>query len=399
MVRNAAYKKSGVSIRERHNERKNQAYSNQDIVSEYSHRNVHFKSPNSTYTEAFDKLCADGVISTRGLKADAKVIDEMIFDVNTAYFERHGGYDFAREFFTHAYEMAVKEAGGEQYILSAVMHADERNKSLSETLERDVFHYHLHVIYVPVVEKKILWTKRCKDKTLVGTVKETIMQVSNSKKWASEPIMDEHGKPVCRKDGKAALVSSYSRLQDRFFEHMYQAGYTDIERGEMRSGERNLSVAEFKAEQEERRASELQYENEKKEQMLQKVQSKLRTAEKQYHTFSDIENMGKRSILGQMEFTDHEERTLKDLAKECIINRGKVHDLEQRLNETQTQYRSLKGKYDRLLSATKEYLDAVKLAPQRIKEVLKEIFATAREGHELSTKKQTKINQRNETTR
>ena len=40
------------------------------------------------------------------------------------------------------------------------------------------------MVYVPVVEKQILWSKRCKDKALVGTVKETVMQVSRSKKWA-----------------------------------------------------------------------------------------------------------------------------------------------------------------------------------------------------------------------
>ena len=46
-------------------------------------------------------------------------------------------------------------------------------------------YYHLHVVYVPVVEKQVLWSKRCKDPLLIGTVKETIMQVSHSKKWQS----------------------------------------------------------------------------------------------------------------------------------------------------------------------------------------------------------------------
>jgi hypothetical protein len=27
------------------------------------------------------------------------------------------------------------------------MHADERNKALSDQLGRDIYHYHLHVIY------------------------------------------------------------------------------------------------------------------------------------------------------------------------------------------------------------------------------------------------------------
>lgn len=51
---------------------------------------------------------------------------------------------------------------------------DERNRAMSDALEQDVYHYHLHVVYIPVVEKQILWSKRCKDKSLVGTVKETI---------------------------------------------------------------------------------------------------------------------------------------------------------------------------------------------------------------------------------
>lgn len=68
----------------------------------------------------------------------------------------------------------MKEAGGEQYILSAVMHADERNKAISDQLGRDVYHYHLHVVYVPVVKKEILWSKRCKDPDLIGTTKEII---------------------------------------------------------------------------------------------------------------------------------------------------------------------------------------------------------------------------------
>ena len=99
----------------------------------------------------------------------------MIFDVNSAYFDNHSGYEFAKQFYEDAYKAAVQIVGGEQYILSAVMHADEINRAMTEALGREVYHYHLHVVYVPVVEKQILWSKRCKDKALVSTVKETVM--------------------------------------------------------------------------------------------------------------------------------------------------------------------------------------------------------------------------------
>ena len=79
------------------------------------------------------------------------------------------------------------------------MHANERNRAMSDALGQDVYHYHLHVVYIPVVEKQILWTKRCKDKSLVGTVKETIQQVSMSKKWDSKPALDEHGETAAER--------------------------------------------------------------------------------------------------------------------------------------------------------------------------------------------------------
>ena len=79
------------------------------------------------------------------------------------------GYEFAKQFYADAYKAAVQIVCGEQYILSAVMHADEINRAMTEALGREVYHYHLHVVYVPVVEKQILWSKRCKDKALVGT--------------------------------------------------------------------------------------------------------------------------------------------------------------------------------------------------------------------------------------
>ena len=85
------------------------------------------------------------------------------------------------------------------------MHADEINRAMTEALGREVYHYHLHVVYVPVVEKQILWSKRCKDKALIDTVKEPVMQVSRSKKWASKPLLDDAGKPVLQKNSKPVL--------------------------------------------------------------------------------------------------------------------------------------------------------------------------------------------------
>ena len=229
-----------------HNEREKDSYSNQDIVPERTSLNIHFKASADDYVKMFEQMEQDGVISTRGLKPDAVKYGELIFDVNSAYFYNHGGYEFAKQFYADAYKAAVEIVGGEQYILSAVMHADERNRAMSEALGEDVYHYHLHVVYIPVVEKQILWSKRCKDESLRGTVKETIMQVSRSKKWESKPVLAEDGRPMLNGKGKKILKSSYSVLQDDFFNFMRAAGYDDVERGERGSTEEHLTVTQFK---------------------------------------------------------------------------------------------------------------------------------------------------------
>jgi hypothetical protein len=202
-------------------------------------------------------------VSLRGLKQDAKVFDELVFDVNSAYFENHGGYEYAKQFFAEAYNLAVKEAGDEQYILSAVLHADERNKALSEQFGHDVFHYHLHVVYVPVVDKEVYFKKNNKNPELAGKLKEVVKQVSHSKKWPR--FKDENGH----------WVNSYSLLQDQFFEHMRAAGFTDFERGERGSTAEHLSVLEYKTQQETERAATLAAVVEKKQERLTGLQDKI----------------------------------------------------------------------------------------------------------------------------
>ena len=137
IVRNHDLKAPGdVAKIQEHNEREKTQCSNQDIVAERTAMNVHFKAPNTSYTEMFDRMEQEKVISTRGLKPDAVKFGELVFDVNSAYFYNHGGYEFAKQFYADAYKAAVEIVGGEQYILSAVMHADERNRAMSEALAR-----------------------------------------------------------------------------------------------------------------------------------------------------------------------------------------------------------------------------------------------------------------------
>lgn len=290
-ARNVNLTAAKIGNAQRHNEREKESYTNPDIIPEHTPQNIHFKKPTAGYAEMFAQMEKDGVISTRGLKSDANLYGELIFDVNSAYFYNHGGYEFAKRFYEDAYKAAIEIVGDEQYILSAVMHADERNRAMSEALGRDVFHYHLHVVYVPVVEKQILWSKRCKDNSLVGTVKKTIMQVSSSKKWLSKPALDEQGAPILQKNGKPVLRKSYSVLQDDFFQAMRNAGYTDVERGERGSSEEHLTVTQFKVEREQERLEQLTAQTQQKEQQAASLEKKIENIQKQQIAVQKVEQI------------------------------------------------------------------------------------------------------------
>ena len=390
-----------------HNEREKDSYSNQDIVSERSSLNIHFKEPTDDYAEMFTQMEQEKVISTRGLKADAVKYGELVFDVNSAYFYNHGGYEFAKEFYAEAYKAAVKIVGGEQYILSAVMHADERNRAMSEALGEDVYHYHLHVVYIPVVEKQILWSKRCKDESLRGTVKETIMQVSRSKKWDSKPVLDESGNPLLTSKGKKVLRSSYSVLQDDFFNHMRAVGYEDVERGERGSTEEHLTVTQFKVQAEKQRLEEVTSEREqaeqtladkqsavkKQEQILKELQKETKVAKTVALSVQDIEALGKKAAFsGNITLTPDEADTLKRYATNGIIFNAENTRLKEKLESAQRsasiwkqRYEKLNEQYTALKKKAQPYLDALEVAADKVRAFLSALLSRGKETQEHTT--------------
>ena len=132
------YTASDVSKAERHNERKNETYENMNVIEERIPFNVHFKKPTApTYMEQLKQMEADGQVSLRGLRRDATLFNEIVIDVNTMYFERNGGYEYAKQFYEEAYRFIVEKFGADN-VISAVMHADEINVAATEELGKEV---------------------------------------------------------------------------------------------------------------------------------------------------------------------------------------------------------------------------------------------------------------------
>jgi len=373
VVRNAQYRRGGLAIRQRHNERQNADYMNDDVIKERAVFNVHFKQAEGSYEQMFDKMTAEKVISTRGLGKDPFIVDELVFDVNSGYFENKGAgspggsYEFAKSFFESAYRLAVKEVGGEQYILSAIMHADERNKALSEQHGRDVYHYHLHVVYVPVVRKEIYFKKNNKNPDIAGKLREVITQVSHSKKWAR---FKENGK----------WINSYSLLQDRFFEGMRAAGFDGFERGERGSTAEHLEVLEYKTKKEEERLSALESETKIKKKVVK--------------DFESIDGMAQKGGFlngGKVTLTIENWERVSALAKEGLKSRGiiqklkdKIKSLIEKITGLEKRLESYKGKG---ILDSMEYFKALSRAPRRLKETIADIMRKPPEREEFERKR------------
>jgi hypothetical protein len=416
VVRNVACQTSSFETRERHNERVNDEYYNGDVQLERSHLNVSFRrclredGTPETYNETFNRLLAERKIVKHGTKQDAKQFCEMVFDINTTYFDERGGYDYAKSFFEEAYRLAVKEAGSEDYIISAIMHADERNSHLSKLLGRDVYHYHLHVVYVPVVEKKLYFKKNNKNPDLAGTLKEVIPQISQSNKWPLRMTVEKDGKKVTR--------NSYSFLQDRYYEHMMAAGFDGFERGERGSTKEHLEVLEYKIQQDTIHANELTDEieqkqevsasldsvianreqasatldeqNKKKKEQLAKLNEQIKVASKAVATIEEVDAMGKSSIVGGYHVTDSEMKKLKALAKKSVNADAKVEaakkaqkTAEDKLKTAEKDRDIWRTRYTALYNEVKDFLSAIRNFPQRLLAFINEHWEERRQEQAL----------------
>ena len=202
IIRNENHKMNAVPLLERHNERLNHNYSNKDIDLSRTSENYHLKKIQAeTYQQEFDRIRIrqelKGNLRLQG-KKQSTVLCEFVITSDKDFFDRLGT-DRMKRFFQDAYDFVTAKAGGEQYILSAVVHMDEATP-------------HMHVAFIPVINGKDRKGNPCK-------------RINCSEFWKGR--------------------DSYSRLQDEYYDFITSRGY-DLERGEKGSTAEHLSVAEYK---------------------------------------------------------------------------------------------------------------------------------------------------------
>ncbi len=379
---------------ERHNERKNTTYGNVNVDPDRSDLNISFAGTDGlTYNEYLQKKLDAGEVSTHGLKKDAKLFDEMIIDVNTDYFETHGGYEYAKQFYEEAFHF-TQELYGENNIISAVMHADELNIAMTEKYGYPVYHYHLHVVALPVVEKELRWSKRCKDLELRGTVKEVIQQISHSKKWKSDiPELDDQGQPVINKNGKQVYRKSYSVLQDQLYEYLIDKGFRDFERGDLGSTAQHLSTLDYQIKKDTERLEEIT-----KRLEIEKIDYKEN--HNNFLTYAELDNIGQKKLGGRYSFDKEDYQCLKDLAREGIASRSVIKELQREISNLRSrnhdlsvQIKNLTTRLIELKQLCKPYLDALEHFPEKVKDFFQSL-RQIREAEKTKTMEKAEPQQR-----
>lgn len=200
IIRNQKYKRENLKGIFRHNERKNENYSNKNIDKEKSHLNYSLKDPRYSYEKEFERIRKEYNLKGQ-IKTVSNIACEYIITSDNEFFNRIGEKE-TRRFFETAYKFICEYKNlGEQYILSAKIHNDEDTP-------------HLHLVFLPVVHTK--------DKK-----GNAIDKLACSEFWKEK--------------------DSYRQLQNAFYEYMVSHNF-ELERGlpKEETNRTHLSIEEYK---------------------------------------------------------------------------------------------------------------------------------------------------------
>lgn len=197
IIRNVKYKKSNLGLAYKHNERKNRNYSNKDIDKERTHLNYHLKEPTQSYEKEFERIKKEYDLKGQ-IKEVSNIACEYVITSSKEFFDEIGEEETKRYFKTAFEFVSTYKELGEQNIISAVVHMDERTP-------------HMHLVFIPVVH----------------TLNKEGRQID---------------KIACSEFWKAK--DSYRQLQNAFYEYMTSNNFI-LTRG-MPSEKEHRSIKEYK---------------------------------------------------------------------------------------------------------------------------------------------------------
>ena len=129
--------------------------------------------------------------------------------------------------------------------------------------------------------------------------------------------------------------------------------------------------------------SDLQYKIKKDTERLERIANKVEEKESSYNSYmkydkqiEDISNLGKeKKFTKKVELTKEDYATLTTYAKKGIVADKEIYELNNRIDNLRNAVDKWKSLYDEIVEKTKEYFHAIKLAPQKVFDLFKELFA------------------------
>ena len=262
IVRNEKLTRAEINGKGTHNDRKAKNHSNKDIDPTRTHLNYYIKKNEFTYTKEFDKYIKENNLKGH-LRSNSIIMCQMIFTSDQAFFDKIGEEETKR-YFDECYKFICNYKNlGENNIISAVVHLDERAP-------------HMHLMFVPVVHTK--------DK-----------EGNNIDK-------------ICARDFWKGR-DSYRKLQDSYFNHVKSKGF-DLERGMFieDTGRKHYTIEEYK--------KITNYENTKK--VLNDIKLDLPNV-------PDITDIGKFTLKRDEKILDEIIKPKDDLIKELYRDNLSLH--------------------------------------------------------------------------
>lgn len=310
IIRNENHKINAVPLLERHNERLNHNYSNKDINLSRTSENYHLKKIQAeTYQQEFERIRTrqelKGNLRLHGEK-QSTVLCEFVITSDKEFFDRIGK-ERTRRFFEDAYDFVTAKVGGEQYILSAVVHMDEATP-------------HMHVAFIPVINGKDRKGNPCK-------------RINCSEFWKGR--------------------DSYSRLQDEYYDFITSRGY-DLERGEKGSTTEHLSVAEYKLKKTEEQlaATTEQLAEIKNIEEVKTANLPLNTVAIKKDDFETLSAAAKNYVSAKKAETENIQ-----LKAECLSLKNENESLKSEKNDLSGQLHQLEYEYGRFYETVADDVD------------------------------------------
>ena len=285
--------KNAVTTRalQRHNQRENKTYGNQDIDHSRTHLNydlinpdiallvktengyeTQYKSGAINYVEKIEERIEEGYQGARKIRSDAIKHVDGIVTSDKEFFDKLSKSE-QEQYFNDSLEF-IKQEYGEKNVLYATVHLDEKTP-------------HMHFGFVPLTEDGRLSAK----------------EVLGNKK-------------------------SLSQLQDRFNEFVNERGY-NLDRGEKSTGKEHIEIMKFKE----------KTLNEKINRLENKAQSLEKSVDQRVVQVDDFQERVKEiPMLKQVVMSKDDFETFKEVAKSGIATLEQKSLLEEQLVDLKTSH-------------------------------------------------------------